>query len=111
MSATLVCGIGGALPVWGEGSRGGDGGGGDGSRYVPVPSAGAQETVTCQPLRCPPMKGLMTDDPLKNALAALPRIATEDRLPEGLLPEGFGAKYEIKSFRNAAILLSTAHGG
>ncbi|HEY0412988.1 MAG TPA: BglII/BstYI family type II restriction endonuclease [Allosphingosinicella sp.] len=53
----------------------------------------------------------MTDDPLKNALAALPRIATEDRLPKGLLPEGFSAKYEIKSFRNAAILLSTAHGG
>lgn len=52
----------------------------------------------------------MSDDPLKTALAALPRIATEDRLPEGLLPAGFSDKYEIKSFRNAANLLSTAHG-
>lgn len=52
----------------------------------------------------------MTDDPLKTALAALPRIATEDRIPGGLLPKGFGKKYEIKSFRNAANLLATAHG-
>jgi CRISPR-associated protein Csd2 len=56
------------------------------------------------------MKGGMSDDPLKTALAALPRIATEDRLPAGLLPSGFTEKYEIKSFRNAANLLSTAHG-
>ena len=52
----------------------------------------------------------MTDDPLRNALATLPRIATEDRIPDGLLPDGFHRKYEIKSFRNAANLLVTAHG-
>jgi hypothetical protein len=51
----------------------------------------------------------MGDDPLRNALATLPRIATEDQLPAGLLPDGFAAKYEIKSFRNAANLLVTAH--
>lgn len=52
----------------------------------------------------------MTDDPLKTALATLPRIATEDRIPDGFLPDAFTEKYEIKSFRNAANLLSTAHG-
>jgi len=52
----------------------------------------------------------MLDDPLRNALASLPRIATEDHIPDGLLPNGFSEKYEIKSFRNAANLLSTAHG-
>jgi CRISPR-associated protein Csd2 len=52
----------------------------------------------------------MTNDPLLNALATLPRIGTEDRIPEGLLPSGFAEKYQIKSFRNAANLLSTAHG-
>ena len=51
----------------------------------------------------------MGDDPLKNALATLPRIATEDQIPPGLLPNGFTEKYEIKSFRNAANLLVTAH--
>lgn len=51
----------------------------------------------------------MTDDPLKSALKALPRIATEDQLPSGIMPEGFDDKYEIKSFRNAANLLFTAH--
>lgn len=56
------------------------------------------------------MNCTMSDDPLRTALAALPRIATEDHLPEGLLPAGFSDKYEIKSFRNAANLLSTAHG-
>jgi CRISPR-associated protein Csd2 len=53
----------------------------------------------------------MGDDPLKNALAALPRIATEDQLPSGILPQGFHDKYEVKSFRNAANLLVTAHKG
>lgn len=51
----------------------------------------------------------MTDDPLKTALAAIPRIATQDVLPSGVLPRGFKSKYEIKSFRNAATLLSSAH--
>ena len=51
----------------------------------------------------------MTDDPLKTALATLPRIETQDRIPDGLLPDGFSAKYEIKSYRNAANLLVTAH--
>ena len=51
----------------------------------------------------------MTDDPLKTALAAIPRIATEDKLPGDILPRGFTKKYEIKSFRNAATLLSSAH--
>jgi hypothetical protein len=51
----------------------------------------------------------MGDDPLKNALAALPRIATQDEIPSGMLPNGFDTKYEIKSFRNAANLLVTAH--
>lgn len=52
----------------------------------------------------------MSDDPLKSALANLPRIATEDLIPDGLLPDGFSGKYEIKSFRNAANLLVAAHG-
>jgi CRISPR-associated protein Csd2 len=51
----------------------------------------------------------MSDDPLKTALAAVPRIATEDRVPADLLPSGFGKKYQIKSFRNAANLLGSAH--
>jgi len=51
----------------------------------------------------------MGDDPLKNALATLPKIATEDLIPSGMLPAGFTEKYEIKSFRNAANLLVTAH--
>ena len=51
----------------------------------------------------------MTNDLLKDALAALPRIATEDQLPPGMLPDGFENKYEVKSFRNAANLLITAH--
>lgn len=51
----------------------------------------------------------MLDDPLKTALSALPRIATEDLIPPGLMPDGFQQKYEIKSFRNAANLLVTAH--
>lgn len=51
----------------------------------------------------------MADDPLKSALAAIPRIATQDKLPSDILPRGFTAKYEIKSFRNAATLLSSAH--
>ena len=51
----------------------------------------------------------MNDDPLKIALAALPKIATEDKLNLGMLPKGFGEKYEIKSFRNAANLLMVAH--
>src|SRR6478609_8437083 len=51
----------------------------------------------------------MGDDPLKTALATLPRIATEDHVPPGLLPAGFAEKYELKSFRNAANLLTTAH--
>lgn len=52
----------------------------------------------------------MLDDPLKIALAALPRIATSDLIPDGMLPAGFDQKYEIKSYRNAANLLTTAHG-
>lgn len=52
----------------------------------------------------------MTNDPLQSALASLPRIATQDRIPDGLLPHGFSDRYEIKSFRNAANLLATAHG-
>ena len=52
----------------------------------------------------------MSDDPLKTALAAIPRIATEDRVPANLLPRGFPEKYQIKSFRNAANLLASAHG-
>jgi hypothetical protein len=51
----------------------------------------------------------MTDDPLRTALTALPRIGTEDRLPVGIFPDGFATKYEIKSFRNAASLLVAAH--
>jgi CRISPR-associated protein Csd2 len=51
----------------------------------------------------------MSDDPIKIALATVPRIATEDEVPSGLLPTGFGSKYEIKSFRNAANLLTSAH--
>lgn len=51
----------------------------------------------------------MNDDPLKTALSALPKIATEDRLNLGVLPIGFDQKYEIKSFRNAASLLMVAH--
>jgi CRISPR-associated protein Csd2 len=51
----------------------------------------------------------MGDDPLKNALATLPKIGTEDKIPSGMLPKGFDDKYEIKSFRNAANLLVTAH--
>lgn len=51
----------------------------------------------------------MSDDPIKNALATVPRIATEDVVPAGLLPAGFGSRYEIKSFRNAANLLTSAH--
>jgi hypothetical protein len=51
----------------------------------------------------------MADDPIKIALATVPRIATEDKVPAGLLPAGFDAKYEIKSFRNAANLLASAH--
>lgn len=51
----------------------------------------------------------MSDDPLKTALAAIPRIATEDKVPSDLLPAGFGEKYQIKSFRNAANLLWSAH--
>lgn len=51
----------------------------------------------------------MMNDPLKIALAALPKIATEDKLDLGMLPRGFGEKYEIKSFRNAASLLMVAH--
>lgn len=52
----------------------------------------------------------MLDDPLKVALASLPRIGTSDEIPDGLLPDGFVSKYEIKSYRNAANLLTTAHG-
>lgn len=52
----------------------------------------------------------MSDDPLKTALSAIPRIATEDSVPTRLLPSGFGAKYELKSFWNAANLLASAHG-
>lgn len=52
---------------------------------------------------------VMSDDPIKNALATVPRIATEDVVPVGLLPTGFDSKYEIKSFRNAANLLTSAH--
>lgn len=51
----------------------------------------------------------MTNDPLTNAIRALPKIATEDLIPAGLIPAGFESKYEIKSFRNAANLLVTAH--
>jgi len=51
----------------------------------------------------------MIDDPLQTALAALTRIATEDKTPPGMMPDGFERKYEIKSFRNAANLLRTAH--
>jgi len=52
---------------------------------------------------------MMSDDPLKTALAAVARIATEDKVPSDLLPQDFGLKYEIKSFRNAANLLASAH--
>ncbi len=51
----------------------------------------------------------MPDDQLKAILSTLPKIATEDRLPSDLFPSGFAEKYEIKSFRNAANLLSVAH--
>jgi hypothetical protein len=51
----------------------------------------------------------MADDPIKSALAAIPRIATQDTLPRDILPRGFTTKYEVKSFRNAATLLSSAH--
>lgn len=51
----------------------------------------------------------MIDDPLKTALSALPKIATEDKLNLGILPKGFDNKYQIKSFRNAANLLMVAH--
>lgn len=51
----------------------------------------------------------MSDDPLKTALAAVPKIATEDRVPPRLLSADFREKYEIKSFRNAANLLASAH--
>lgn len=54
-------------------------------------------------------EGSMIDDPLKAALDTLPKIATEDKLDHKKLPEGFGDKYEIKSFRNAANLLFAAH--
>lgn len=53
--------------------------------------------------------GSMADDPIKSALSTLPRIATEDNVPSTMLPSGFSDKYEIKSFRNAANLLVTAH--
>ena len=52
----------------------------------------------------------MTNDPLSNALANLPRIATADHIPSDMLPVGFADKYEIKSYRNAANLLKSAHG-
>lgn len=51
----------------------------------------------------------MADDPIKTALATVPRIATEDKVSSTLLPPGFKTKYEIKSFRNAANLLTSAH--
>lgn len=51
----------------------------------------------------------MADDPLQSALSVLPKIATEDKLDLDSLPEGFGEKYQIKSFRNAASLLFAAH--
>lgn len=49
------------------------------------------------------------NDALSDALASLPRIGTADQLPEGLFPAQFSDKFEIKSFRNAATLLGTAH--
>lgn len=52
---------------------------------------------------------VMADDPIKTALATVPRIATEDKVSSTLLPPGFKTKYEIKSFRNAANLLTSAH--
>jgi CRISPR-associated protein Csd2 len=51
----------------------------------------------------------MPDDPLVAALNALPSIGTEDQIARGILPDGFDSKYEIKSFRNAANLLVSAH--
>lgn len=51
----------------------------------------------------------MTANPLSDALKALPRIETEDKVSSDLLPEGFLDKYELKSFRNAATLLNSAH--
>lgn len=51
----------------------------------------------------------MSHDPLITALAALPRIGTEDRISHGSIPDGLGAKYQIKSYRNAANLLVSTH--
>lgn len=50
----------------------------------------------------------MTDDPLKAALSSIPRIATEDKVADGALPDGFTDQYEVKSFRNAVNLLNAA---
>lgn len=51
----------------------------------------------------------MTDDSLKTAMAKLRRIVTQDEISPDILPDGFAEKYEIKSYRNAANLLVTAH--
>ncbi|KTE01596.1 hypothetical protein ATE68_12095 [Sphingopyxis sp. H038] len=51
----------------------------------------------------------MADNALSEVLKAVPRIGTEDHGAGMLMPVSFSDRYEIKSFRNAANLLFSAH--
>lgn len=51
----------------------------------------------------------MAENTLNDVLNAIPKIGTEDHSASGLMPDAFVNLYEIKSFRNAANLLLSAH--